>query len=88
MLCDIGGFNGTIFMISSFLLAHFYTIHFFYYTLVRKIFYIDLNRFLPASKINKITQKHKSVYLDEFHNADLVKITNRVMNYIRLKIPI
>jgi hypothetical protein len=88
LLADFGGFNGTIFMISSFLLTHLYTSHLFYYTLVRELFYFDLNRLSPAANDKNIKKKNSDGYLDDLHDEDLIKIINRVLSYIRFKMPI
>ena len=53
LLCDIGGFNGTIVMIASFLLKYFYINKFFYYTLVRELFYIDPTKDLALNSLKK-----------------------------------
>jgi hypothetical protein len=75
-------------MISSFLLAHLFSNHLFYYTLVRELFYFDLNRLLPTAKIKQINPQRLAGRPDDLHNADLVKIINRVLNYIRFEMPI
>ena len=40
------------------------------------------------AKINKITHKNKPERPDELHNADFLRIINKVLNYIRFKMPI
>ena len=72
LLCDIGGFNGTIVMIASLLLRYFYSDKFLDYTLVRELFYMDPTKHIALNSSKKYSFKYRSTKSNNLHGVDLI----------------
>ena len=72
LLCDIGGFNGTIVMIASLLLKYFYINKFFYYTLVRELFYMDPTKHIALNYFKNLPFKNHNTKSNKIHDVDLI----------------
>ncbi len=72
LLCDIGGFNGTIVMIASLLLRYFYSDKFLHYTLVRELFYMDSTKHIALNSSKKYSFKYRNTKSNNLHGVDLI----------------